>query len=97
MVGIIRRGWFGSECVKICQEGVRCLVAAGGGAWRGDPREGPLFDGHVGVEVGLGGVWGGVAHPQRDHLGIDADVEQGHRGGVPQGVGGDVLGLDART
>ena len=61
MLGIIRRGCCGSEGVEVCQEGVRCLIAAGGGAWRGDPREGPLFDGHVGVEVGLGRFGGGVA------------------------------------
>jgi hypothetical protein len=96
-LGIIRRGCCGSEGVEICQEAVRWLVAAGGGVGGCDPCERPLFDGHVGVEVGLGRVWGGVAHPQRDHRGVDADVEQGHCGGVPQGVGGDVLGRDART
>jgi len=76
---------------------VRCLVAAEGGVGGRDRCQGPLLDRHVGVELGLGRVRGGVAHPQRDHRGVDADVEEGHRGRVPQGVRGDVLGADART
>jgi hypothetical protein len=88
MLGIIRRALFGSEGVEVCQEAVGRLVAAGGGVGRGDPCERPLFDGHVGVEVGLGGVWGGVAHPQRDHGGVDADVELLRDAVV--GMGGDI-------
>jgi hypothetical protein len=43
------------------------------------------------VQVDLGCFGLLVAEPERDDRGVDAGVEQLHRGGVPQGVGGDVL------
>jgi len=64
MLGIILKRCCGSEGVEMCQEGVRCLVAAGSGVGRGDSREGPLLDRHVGVDVGLGRFRRGVAHPR---------------------------------
>ena len=46
-----------------------------------------LFEGHVGVEVGLGGSEVGVAEPEGDDCGVDASVEECHRAAVPQDVG----------
>jgi hypothetical protein len=62
------------------------LVFAGVG-----PGEGFFLEFEVGVEVDLRRVSLFVTEPESDHGCVDAGVEQAH-GGVPQGVGGDVLG-----
>ena len=49
--------------------------------------------GPVGVQVDPCGGRAFVAHPEGDDGDVDACVQQVHRRGVPQGVRGDVLGL----
>jgi hypothetical protein len=46
---------------------------------------------HVGVQVDLGGLDADVSEPERDDAGVDAGVQQPHRGGVSQHVRGDRL------
>ena len=54
--------------------------------WWGEPVEGSLFEGHVGVEVDAGGLDGFVTEPESDGGDVDAGVEEPHRGGVSQRV-----------
>lgn len=73
------------------------LADAGGGVGGSGLVDGCLFDGHVGVEVGVGAGGVLVTEPERDDGDVDSGVEQVHRGGVPQGVHGDVLVGQARA
>jgi hypothetical protein len=61
------------------------------------PVERCAFEVHVGVQVDAGGGDGFVAEPERDHGGVDASFEEAHRGGVTQGVDGDVLAGESRA
>ena len=86
-----------SERFEEGEELVGGLVAPGfGGGWFG-AGERAFFDGHVGVEVDLGGLDLFVAEPESDHGGVDAGVEEAHRGGVAQDVWGDVLVVQGRA
>lgn len=38
-----------------------------------------------------------VAAPERDHCGVDAGLQQSHRGGVTQGVGSDPFAAQGRA
>src|SRR2546421_180644 len=69
-------------------------VAAGLCVRRCGAVKGASFEVHVGVEVLVGRVEGLVTEPQRDRRDVDRGrrVQQSHRGGVTQRVGGDVLG-----
>ena len=58
---------------------------------RGGEVEGSLLDGHVGVEVGVGGANVGVAEPERDDGGVDPGLQQGHGAAVAEHVGVSVL------
>jgi len=49
------------------------------------------------VEVDLGGVDPFVSEPEGDHGGVDAGVEELHRGGVAECVERDLLGDEARA
>ena len=49
-----------------------------------------LFEGHVGVEVGLGRSEVGVTEPERDDGGVDTGMEERHRAAVAQDVLFDV-------
>src|SRR5205814_9904600 len=69
-------------------------VASWAGSWLVDAGEGLLLDGHVGVEVDLGGFRGLVAEPEGNDRGVDSGVQQRHGGGMPKRVRGDVLRLD---
>ena len=51
------------------------------------PIEGSLLDGHVGVEVGLGGADVGMAEPKSDHGGVDSGLQKGHGAAVAQDMG----------
>src|ERR1039457_145927 len=70
------------------------MVAAGFSVWRLGAGECALFLGHVGVQVAVGGRGLGVPEPEGDDGLVDADVQESHGGGVPEGMGGDVLGPD---
>jgi hypothetical protein len=67
-----------------------------GVGWLGS-RQGALFEGEVGVQVDLGGVDPLMPEAQGDDGGVDAGVQDLHRGGVPEGVQGDLLLADARA
>jgi hypothetical protein len=45
----------------------------------------------VSVEVDVGGLDADVSEPESDHAGVDAGMQEPHRGGVPQDVRGDRL------
>jgi hypothetical protein len=51
----------------------------------------------VGVQVDHGGVGLLVTEPKRDHGGVHAGVQQGHRAAVPQGVRGDLSAGQGRA
>ena len=58
--------------------------------WSGS-GERSFLDGHVCVEVDLGGLYADVTEPQGDDSEVDAGVKQAHRGGVAQHVSGDLF------
>ena len=70
------------------------MVALGGEAGWGGAGEGAFSGLEVGVEVDLGGFGGFVAEPEGDDAAVDAALEEGHGGGVPERVWGDVFVLE---
>ena len=75
-VGITRRVWRWLEVVEEREQGVGRPVAAGAGARLLDAGEGLFLDGHVGVEVDLGGLGVLVAEPEGDDRGVHAASQQ---------------------
>ena len=67
---------------------------AGWGRGWGGAFEGSLLDGHVGVEVDVGGSQVGVSEPAGDDGGVDTGLEQGHRAAVTEHVGVEGVGAD---
>ena len=88
--GIIRSVVGRSEVVEEGQHGVGGSVASGRCGGPGEAVESLLFEGEIGVQVDHRGVGLLVAEPERDHGGVHAGVQQGHRAAVAQGVRGDV-------
>ena len=81
-VGIVKS----AEGLEVGEEVVGGRVAAGrDSGWR-EEGEGAFFDGHVGVDVLLGGAGVGVAEPQGDDGAVDAGLEQRHRAAVAEHV-----------
>ena len=79
------------------EEGVGRAVAAGLAVGRRGAGERSFFEREVGVEVDLGGLDLLVAEPERDDGGVDAGVQERHRGGVPQHVRRDRLVVQRRA
>ena len=73
------------------------MVTARGGDDGDGPIERSLFEFEVCFQVNLFGGDVFVAEPQRDDGGVDPGVQQSHGGGVPQGVGCDVLVHEGRA
>ena len=69
----------------------RC--SPGPGVWWSGVVERSLFEARIAVEVAAGRLFLFVAEPERDHHRADVGLEECHRGGVPEGVSGDLLGL----
>ena len=87
-VGIIRAASSQASRLSggLVSAGASCAVAGFG-------RVLVLLEGEVGVEVDLGGLDALVAEPEGDDAGVDAGVEESHRGGVAQHVCGDRLAV----
>ena len=84
---------FWSEVLEELQELVGGAVAARSGAGRCGAVQRALLESEVAVEVAAGGVFLFVSEPQRDHAGADVGLQERHRVGVPEDMGGDSLGV----
>ena len=56
-----------------------------------------MFDGHVGVQVDVGGADVGVAEPERDDRGVDTGLQQRHGAAVAKHVWMQRFGADGRA
>lgn len=86
-----------SQSVQESQERVWRTVAARLAVQRLGAGECSFFDREVGVEVHLRGFDLLVSESQRDHGGVDAGLQEPHRGGVAQDVRRDRLGGQGRA
>ena len=71
--------------MQLLKEGEQCvggLVSAGGNAERGSAVESLLFERLIGMDVHLCRLRPFMTEPKRDRGGVDACVEQAHRGCV---------------
>lgn len=68
----------GSQAVEEREDLVGGLMVARPGSRRRGAGEGLLPDGHVGVDIGIGGADASVAEPERDDRGVNSGLQQRH-------------------
>jgi hypothetical protein len=95
--GICVNGSAWSEPVEEGQQRVGWPIAARRGLGRIHAGDGAFLLRHVGVQVDRCGGDLLVAEPEGDDRDVDAGLQQPHRGGMSQGVHGDVLAAQQRA
>ena len=79
------------ERLEEAEEGVWRAIPARRAVWRCRSSERSLLESEVGVQIHLCGLDALMPEPERDDCGVDAGVQESHRGGVAQPVHGDAF------